>query len=613
MYPAPRMVWMSGRSKPLSIFDLSRETCTSITLGCGSAKEVGWFRAMLGVPLFREGTPIGALVLTRERAEPFTDKEIDLVTTFADQAVIAIENVRLFEEVQSRTQELSEALEQQTATSEVLEVISSSLTDTQPVFDAIVRSGVKLFPGAAISIALPDGDQVKAVAFAESDPARAEAWRRRFPFPLTREYMHSAAILDCKIVDIPNAEDPPPEFAIGARNFMASGYRAVTIIPMIRNEAAIGALSVIRVAAGSLSEKERATLRTFASQAVIAIENTRLLNELRARTEDLGRSVAELRALGEVSHAVNSTLDLETVLSTIVAKAVQLSTTDAGAIYVFSKLRQKFRLRATYGMSEAMIAEIGKQGGVGLRESYIGSATENGQAVQVPDLISEPPSPIRDLVLSAGYRGLLVVPLLRPGGIVGALVVRRKDPGAFPSSTIDLLQTFAAQSVVAIQNARLFEDVEARTRELAESLEELRAAQERLIQTEKLASLGQLTAGIAHEIKNPLNFVNNFAELSVELAQELEDALAAAGPSLDPKLREEVAELASTLRDNLAKVVQHGRRADGIVRNMLAHSREGGGERRPVDLNVLVEEALNLAYHGGRAERPGFNIAIEKA
>ena len=251
---------------------------------------------MLGVPLFREGTPIGALVLTRERAEPFTDKQIELVTTFADQAVIAIENVRLFEEVQARTRELSEALDQQTATSEVLEVISSSLSDTQPVFDAIVQSGLKLFPGAAISIALPDGDQVKAVALAESDPARAEAWWRRFPFALTGEYMHSAAILDCKIVDIPNAEDPPPEFAIGARSFMASGYRAVTIIPMIRNEAAIGALSVIRVAAGSLSEKERATLRTFASQAVIAIENTRLLNEPRARTEDLGRSVAELGA-----------------------------------------------------------------------------------------------------------------------------------------------------------------------------------------------------------------------------------------------------------------------------------------------------------------------------
>ena len=152
-----------------------------------------------------------------------------------------------------------------------------------------------------------------------------------------------------------------------------------------------------------------------------------------------------------------------------------------------------------------------------------------------------------------------------------------------------------------------------RTRELVRSLEDLRAAQDRLVQTEKFASLGQLTAGIAHEIKNPLNFVNNFADLSAELVQELEDAIAAAGPSVDPKLREEVAALAATLRDNLARVVQHGKRADSIVRNMLAHSREGGGERRPVDLNAIVEEALNLAYHGARAEQPGFNIALERA
>jgi two-component system, NtrC family, sensor kinase len=381
----------------------------------------------------------------------------------------------------------------------------------------------------------------------------------------------------------------------------------VTIIPMIRNEAAIGALSVIRVAAGPLSEKERATLRTFASQAVIAIENTRLLNELRARTEDLGRSVAELRALGEVSHAVNSTLDLETVLSTIVAKAVQLSSTEAGAIYVFSKLRQKFRLRATYGMSEDMIAALGKHS-VGLGESYIGAASHSGAPVQVPDLQSEPASAIRDIVMGSGYRALVVVPLLRPGRVVGALVVRRKEPGLFPSSTIDLLQTFAAQSVLAIQNARLFEDVEARTRELAKSLEELRAAQERLIQTEKLASLGQLTAGIAHEIKNPLNFVNNFAALSIELIEELKDAIRSAPPD-----EEQTAELMELLAGNLDKVVQHGKRADSIVKNMLLHSRAGSIERRLADINALVEESLNLAYHGARAEKQGFNVTIERS
>ena len=365
-------------------------------------------------------------------------------------------------------------------------------------------------------------------------------------------------------------------------------------------------MSLGRRAVRPFSQKQIDLAGTFADQAVIAIENVRLFDEVQARTRDLARSVDELRALGEVSHAVNSTLDLETVLSTIVAKAVQLSATEAGAIYVFSKLRQKFRLRATYGMSEAMIAEIGKQG-VGLGESYIGKATQSGEAVQVPDLVTEPASPIRDLVLNAGYRALLVVPLLRPGRVVGALVVRRKEPGLFLTSTIDLLQTFAAQSVLAIQNARLFEDVEARTRELAKSLEELRAAQERLIQTEKLASLGQLTAGIAHEIKNPLNFVNNFAALSIELIDELKPAFVSARQG-----DEQTAELMELLAGNLEKVVQHGKRADSIVKNMLLHSRAGSGERRVADINALVEESLNLAYHGARAEKQGFNITIER-
>jgi GAF domain-containing protein len=378
----------------------------------------------------------------------------------------------------------------------VLKVISSSLTDTQPVFDAIVQSGLKLFSGAAISIALPDGDMVKAAAVAESDAARAEAWRRVFPFPLTRDYMHGLAILDGKVVDVPDAEKAPAELAVGSRNFVASGYHAVTIMPMMRGEAAIGALSVVRVAPGPLSDKQLATLRTFASQAVIAIENTRLLSELRARTDELARSVEELRALGEVSHAVNSTLDLETVLSTIVAKAVQLSSTDAGAIYVFSNLRQKFRLRATYGMSKELIEEIGKQS-IGLGESYIGGATKRREAVQVPDLNDEPQSAMRDIVLNAGYRGLLVVPLLRPGRVIGALVVRRKAPGLFPKSTIDLLQTFAAQSVLAIQNARLFSEIEQKSREI------------------EVASKhkSQFLANMSHELRTPMNSVLGFTEM----------------------------------------------------------------------------------------------------
>jgi signal transduction histidine kinase len=231
--------------------------------------------------------------------------------------------------------------------------------------------------------------------------------------------------------------------------------------------------------------------------------------------------------------------------------------------------------------------------------------------VQIADLQNDPSSLVLDVIVRAGFRALLVVPLLGPDRIVGALVVRRKQPGEFPKSTVELLQTFAAQSVLAIQNARLFESVEARTRELAKSLEELRTAQDRLVQTEKLASLGQLTAGIAHEIKNPLNFINNFSAVSVELIDELRAALG--GAHLDSKLGAEINDIADMLQGNLDKVVQHGKRADSIVKNMLLHSRQGSGEHRPVDINALVDESLNLAYHGARAEKQGFNITLERS
>jgi signal transduction histidine kinase len=190
------------------------------------------------------------------------------------------------------------------------------------------------------------------------------------------------------------------------------------------------------------------------------------------------------------------------------------------------------------------------------------------------------------------------------------LVVRRKMAGKFTQNTIDLIKTFAAQSALAIQNARLFDNVEARTRELTTSLEDLRTAQDRLVQTQKLASLGQVTAGIAHEIKNPLNFINNFSSVSVELIDELREALD--GAQLDGKLRAEINEIADTLQGNLDKVVQHGKRADAIVKNMLLHSRQGSGEHRLVEINTLVEESLNLAYHGARAEKQDFEITLER-
>jgi signal transduction histidine kinase len=379
---------------------------------------------------------------------------------------------------------------------------------------------------------------------------------------------------------------------------------------LVKENEVIGCIVIYRREVRPFTDKQVALVSSFAAQAVIAIENTRLLSELRQRTDELGRSVEELRALGEVSQAVNSTLDLNTVLSTIVAKAVQLSRTEAGAIYVFDAQQREFHLRATYGMDQELIDALSNSH-IGLDATNVGMAAERREPIQVADLKGGAPNAIDELILRAGYRARLMAPLFRGEEMVGLLVVRRKAPGDFATNTVDLIKTFAGQSVLAIQNARLFENVEARTGELAKSLKDLQTAQDRLVQTEKLASLGQLTAGIAHEIKNPLNFVNNFSAVSVELIDELREALG--GAHLDSKLRTEIREIADMLQGNLEKVVQHGKRADSIVKNMLLHSRQGSGEHRPVDINALVDESLNLAYHGARAEKQGFNITLERS
>ncbi len=229
------------------------------------------------------------------------------------------------------------------------------------------------------------------------------------------------------------------------------------------------------------------------------------------------------------------------------------------------------------------------------------------------DTESEPdvPQAVKHMARARGYRSIVVVPLPCDGGAIGTIGISRVEPGAFGESQVDLLKTFADQAVIAIQNAQLFEQLQARTAELSQSLDNLRAAQDRLVQTEKLASLGQLTAGIAHEIKNPLNFVNNFAALSVELVDEMNEALA--GVALPNDIRSEFDELGAVMKDNLRRIVQHGRRADSIVRNMLLHSRGRSGARQTTDLNALVEESLNLAFHGARAENPAFDVTLRRA
>src|SRR5712691_5778721 len=343
-------------------------------------QKLGGFRAMLGVPLLREGSCVGVMAMTRATPRPFTAKQIELVTTFADQAVIAIENVRLFDEVQARTRELTETLEYQTATSDVLNVISRSPTDVQPVFDMIAESAARLCEAQYCFVYRFDGQLLHFVAHHGLTAEVLEINRRAYPAPPGRKSVAARAVLDRRVVQMPDA-NADPDYALGAMA-AAGGFRSVIAVPILRDGLPIGAIALTRAQAGLLPDRQIELLKTFADQAVIAIENVRLFDEVQARTRELSKSVEELRALGEVSQAVNSTFDLETVLTTIVAKATRLSSTEAGAIYVFDDANQEFRLRATYGLDDKVVAEL-RDSHIRIGETAISVAVERRLPIQI--------------------------------------------------------------------------------------------------------------------------------------------------------------------------------------------------------------------------------------
>lgn len=338
------------------------------------------------------------------------------------------------------------------------------------------------------------------------------------------------------------------------------------------------------------------------------------LRAFRDTMRDLSHALARFEALRGVGRAVGSTLDPDAVLGMVIARAVEFSGARAGMVYEYDPDGEQFHYRTSHGL-EPEIGEQLRADPVARGEGAVGRTAVTGAPVEVPDI-----SNAADVVAAktwdrlghAGYCAMLAVPLLFEDHILGGLVVLRRELGNFSEETVELVEAFAAQSALALRNAKLFAEQRRREQELRRAHEQLKAAQANLIHSEKMASLGQLTAGIAHEIKNPLNFVNNFATLSIELLDELKEIAAPGIATLDENTRADTEEVSAMLTGNLEKIAEHGRRADGIVRSMLLHSRGGSGDRQTVDLNALADEAMTLAYHGARAQDQNFNITMER-
>jgi GAF domain-containing protein/anti-sigma regulatory factor (Ser/Thr protein kinase) len=461
-----------------------------------AAAESGGYRTVLSVPMLKDNELIGAININRQEVRPFTDKQIELVKSFASQAVIAIENARLLDELRQRTRDLQESLEYQTATSDVLKVISRSAFDLDAVLEAVVSAAIRLCRAEHAAIYRNEDGEYRWAA-GNTQPPEYERIERNVRIRPGQGTLVGRTALECRTVQIPDVlDDPLYEPKEDAR---VGNARTMLGVPLLRENAPVGVIGLVRNRVEPFSEREIALVRTFADQAVIAIENARLFNELRARTTELGSSVAELKMLNDVAQAVSSTLDLRSVLSTILTSSLGMTWANAGAVFRYSRAERAFRLVEAVGWDEALLRSV-RDLRLAEAETAMGEAVARRVPVQLANTEQRASNPLRDLTLAAGYHSALIVPLLGAERIFGAIILLRQEAGQFPAETVRLMQTLASQSVLAIQNARLF-------REIADKSEQLALASQHK---------SQFLANMSHELRTPLNAILGYAELLVD-------------------------------------------------------------------------------------------------